>query len=174
MGTLQNSGVSHENYFEDLEAQFESELQKLAAPNQRRQGQLDYDGPSTLVVRTQFSETIRLVAPVIGHDFCAGISQDRQHFIILANAGIADLRVEKAEEDRPSIVKTADELCDFIDRFADARTQIKLSFLAQNQTPVIGWLVGRYFGLVEVGSGRQNQLLFPIATIGKFEFFACE
>ena len=138
---------------------------------QLRRGQLDFEGPAVLKIRTLFGEALEIAAPVVGQDFFAGVRVDSKHFVIVANSAIAEARLVAATANHSPISKTADELCEFIDRFSGQGTRIRLSFLAPNQSPISGWFIGRNFGLIELSLEARGQVLFPLVTVSWFEFF---
>ena len=164
--------MSHENYFEDLEAQFEAELENQHAQGHRQVGQLGGERQVILGVQTHQGQIIRLGAPILGLDFCAGIDAETQSFNVLALAAVFAIRAEFVASGSTALTKVVDELGEFLDRFTTIGTRVSVAFLDSERAPTIGWLGGRIFGLLELHSDSAGSILLPIASIARLQIEA--
>jgi len=166
--------VSIENYFEDLEAQFEAAQdqhfekvsgRRIARSKSSRLLSQFEQKPILLNVQAIWVGSITLAHPVLGLDFVAGIHAVQRTFCVIRNESLSRLTWSLADASSSApIQKVAVELGDFIDGFMSQPLSVVIYREPSRGESISGWLLGRQLMLLELMVQNELQLV-PIHSI---------
>lgn len=166
---LNNSPVNFDDFFEDLEAQFEAQISSTATVQQQRTDAPE--GPVLLEIWCRDDNRINLIAPSLGQDFVAGVDLVSNSLNVISYRWIKSIKVHQVATGVSFELKRSGlELAEFCQVFSESKLLVKLVFLDPAIATIQGHISGQLMSLVGfTPSGSTSIQYIPAISIAKFE-----